>query len=192
MKELILTIEEALGPDRLTKLRNNEDAYQQFWLGVLEAMSRADLSKETVGYLISSGYGSIRNMRRAENSKGKMRTCSICGVEYGYRTKVCRYCGAETDSSCRVSSTTGSDGGEIDFEDRTRSELDFTIDISIFLETLTGNERYIAKRWLVDRADLLFANHTKQIAFELDLSSPRVAQIKTVVRQKFKDWYWKP
>lgn len=181
MRELIPTIEQGLGDRRLSSLRRDPDAYQQFWLGVLEALARVDWSRETVGFLISSGYGAVDNMRRAERSKSRVKVCPECGRTYGYRTLTCR-CGAELESRGRVAAYE-------DVHPSARAEdLDLHIDIKTYVELLSGREAYVARRWLLDRADLLYANHLKQIAWELGVSVARVAQIKGAVRLGLVRW----
>lgn len=191
MRELISTIEAALGQDRLARLKRDEDAYQQFWLGVLEAYHRIDLNRESVGFLVSNGYGAIRNMRRAENSRGRVRSCPRCGRVYGNRTMECPRCMHPTDGSVRTSSTAAATGEEMDFEDgRQSSYLELSIDIETFLGGLEGKRLYLARRWLVDRADMMYKNHLSQLAFEMGISKPRAAQIKVEVRDAFRRWYW--
>jgi len=83
------------------------------------------------------------------------------------------------------------EGQFIEYEDRKPTrDINLAIDIESFLTTLEDKEYYVAKRWMMDRADLLFANHVKQIAFEMEISAPRVTQIKNVIRKKFKSWYF--
>lgn len=190
MRELIPTIEGALGPERLRRLKRDDDAYQQFWLGVLEALSRVDLSRDSVSFLISNGYGSIRNMRRGENSRNRIRHCPSCGREYGNRTVECPLCRVPTEGAVRVVPTSNSEGCEIDFEDRRGADPDVGVDIGLFLKTLSGRELYVGRRWLQDRADLLYKNHLEQIAFELGISKPRAAQIKMKVKVAFRRWYF--
>lgn len=188
---LVREIEVALGPDRLFYLKKNEDAYQQFWLGVLEAFGRMDKDRDFIGFLVSNGYGAVRNMNRSEYSKSKMRYCPSCGKRLGYRTKICPFCNSETETKTRNISIVNRDGEFIEYEDdRPSRDIDLSLDIDTFLLTLEGNQQYIARRWMKDRADLLFANHVKQLAFELEISAPRVVQIKNIIRKKFKSWYY--
>lgn len=188
---LIYEIESALGHDRLTYLKKNEDKYQQFWLGVLEAFGRMDKDRDFIGFLISNGYGAIRNMNRSEYSKSKMKRCLTCGKLYGYRTRICPKCYEETETQVRTVSTYNREGEVIDYEDtRNVHDINFSIDIESFLLTLEGNQKYIARRWFKDRVDMLFVNHVKQLAFELEISEPRVTQIKNIIRKKFKSWYF--
>jgi len=193
MRELISTIEGALGPERLARLRADDDVYQQFWLGVLEALGRADLSREQVGFLISNGYGAVRNMRRAENSRSRYRSCPNCGHTLGNRTVRCPDCGEATVGAARLSSTTTAEGAVLDLPDSSypvEGPVDLRLDVESFLKTLSGTDLYVGRRWLRDRADLLYKNHLAQIAFELGVSKPRVAQVKARVREAFRRWYW--
>jgi len=191
VRDLIPTIEGALGPDRVARLKKDEDAYQQFWIGVLEALGRADLNRETVGFLISNGYGAVRNMRKAGNSRSRMKACPSCGRICGNRTVTCPGCGAETVGSARVVSTSLPEGGEADFPSpQYRGAHDLSIDVWLFLRTLSGRDLYVARRVMVDRADLLFKNHLAQIGFELGVSKQRVSQIKVRVREAFRRWYY--
>ena len=191
MRELIPAIEGALGAERLGRLRRDEDAYQQFWLGVLEALPRVDWSREALGYLISSGYGAVRNMRRAEDSRSRMRVCPGCGAHLGNRTRECPRCGRETDGAVRVSYLARPDGSDLEVVDeRHWPSPDLRVDVEAFMETLSGREAYVARRWLVERADLTCQNHVRQIAFEMGVSQARVSQLKAKVRDQFRGWYF--
>ena len=184
MRQLIVTIEEGLGPERLAKLKRDSDAFQQFWLGVLEAVSRIDPDKDMVAYLISSGYGAVRNMRRSDRTWSSMKTCPECGRVFGYRRKACPECGVELRVEARHS----------EYQDWHQaplgSDADLLMEVEMFVETLSGLDAYVARRWMVERADLLFKNHLTQIASELGVSSPRVAFIKKRIKQKFLEWHY--
>lgn len=191
MKELIPTIKEGLGPDRLHMLEANEDEHQEFWLGVLNALSRVDWSKDVVGFLISNGYGAIRNMRRAENSRSGLRFCRGCGRTFGNRTMECPACRRETERQVRISSVSAPGRSDLEFEDgRHWGNSDLRMDVEAFASSLYGQEAYLAKRWLVERADLTCQNHLSQLAWEMGISKARVSQIKASVRDKFKRWYY--
>jgi hypothetical protein len=182
MKDLVAAVEAGLGPDRLARLKRNPDSYQQFWLGVLEARLRLDGVRDSVPFLISNGYGAVRNMHRAEGSFSRFRVCPECGRVYGYRVRECRRCGSETAASVRHSeygdwhSAPPEDDGLLG------------IDLDIFMGGLCGQELYVACRWLLDRADLYYDNHLVQIAQELGLTPARVAQIKGSVRRRLREW----
>ena len=184
MRELsyfIPLIEGALGVERAARLRRDEDSYQQFWVGVLSALPRANPERELVPYLVSAGYGAVRNMRRGERTRGGFSRCPECGAVFGYRATRCPKCGSETVREIRH--------GE--FEDvysdgRYEEDLDGLIDLEAFVGGLSGITRYVARRWLLERADLLFANHLKQIASEFGVSAPRVAQVKKAIRAAYR------
>lgn len=185
--DIIKQIEQGLGKDRLQKLKRNDDNYQIFWLGVLEHRSCVDKSRDPVPYLISCGYGAIANARLQENTRTKVRVCERCGRQYSYRYSHCPHCLSENETVPRVLSMTADDGSDVEFmasgdEDKKTLEMD----IARFVDTLYGNEKYVAKRWLIDRADLRYDNHCKQLALELGCSAPYVAAVKKSIREKWK------
>ena len=185
--DIVAQIEQGLGTDRLAKLKKNEDNYQIFWVGVLEHRHSVDPSRDPIPYLISCGYGAVANARLSENTRTKVRVCDKCGKVYSYRYSHCPCCAEESRTESRLVSTTLADGTEYEFEfasDEDKIILD--ADISRFIQKLYGNERYIAKRWLIDRADLKYDNHCKQIALELGCSAPYVARVKKAIRNKWK------
>lgn len=179
LRNLIPAVEQELGPERLARLRRDPDAYQQFWLGVLEATARVDWTRESLAFLISNGFGAVRNMRRSERSWNGMKVCRSCGKTYGYRAKTCLRCGAELETQVRLS----------EFDDLLPSREDRSVeailDVKAFVETLDGKARYVARRWMLERADLYYVNYQKQIAFELGVSAPRVAQIVKALKAGF-------
>lgn len=178
MRELIPAIEGALGPERLARLKRDEDAYQDFWEGVLRALERVDWERDALAFLVSAGYGAVRNARRRERTAQRLRFCPVCGKSYGYRTVTCPRCGGENESAPRLS-------GYLESEARAAPDRDLAIAIEQFVATLSGQEAYVARRWMVERADLLHVNHLKQLAWEMGVSTPRVAQIKKRVREAF-------
>lgn len=175
--DLVISIEQALGEERLRKLKKNDDIYQTFWLGVLEHRKDCD-KRDPIPYLICCGYGAVRNARLSENTRRKMRIKN--GKVSSYRS--------EGEVAMRLLSTTKDDGCEWEFESYDRDK-DLDIDIIRFIDSLHGNEKYVAKRWLLDRADLMSDNHCKQIAMELNCSAPYVARVKKSIRNKWKAWY---
>lgn len=180
---LVIMIEGGLGPERVRDLKRKEDEYQIFWVGVLEAIPRAK-SGDPVPYLITAGYGAVKNYRRAENTKQYYKVCPNCGTEYGYRITVCRKCGVETENRVR----------QIEYLDRHESNFHHAIEERVMLEQfvdgLEGRQRYVAKRWLLDRADIYFDNHIKQIAVELGISAPAVAKYKKQIKRQLMAWYY--
>lgn len=188
--DIVVQIEQGLGADRLKKLKRNEDNYQIFWLGVLEHRNNVDPNRDPIPYLIACGYGAIANARLKENTRQKIRICDKCGKSYSYRYSHCPRCAEESRTENRLMSTTLADGSEYEFEfqsDEDRLILD--LDIARFVQTLHGNEQYVAKRWLIDRADLKYDNHCKQIALELGCSAPYVARVKKAIRKKLTNYY---
>lgn len=185
--DIIAQIEQGLGADRLAKLKKDDDNYQIFWLGVLEHRHSIDPTRDPIPYLISCGYGAIANTRLMENTRKKVRVCDKCGRIYSYRYSHCPHCMEENRTEPRVISTAMVDGSEYEFETpNTENSIILDLDITRFISTLYGNEKYVAKRWLIDRADLRYDNHCKQIALELGCSAPYVARVKKSIRNKWK------
>lgn len=181
--KLIEDIKQELG-SRLYLLRKNEDEYQTFWVGVLEALQTADPKRDIIPYLISRGYGEIRNYKRSQMSKDLTSYCETCGRYYGFRTHLCPQCGQEMELVRRKST----------YEDYYpgRKEDDVLDDIVVeqFVATLSGTRKYVARRWMIERADLYFDNHIKQIASELDVSNFVVARHKKNIKKLFMEWYY--
>lgn len=186
--DLIKQIEDGLGYKRLTNLKRHEDDYQIFWVGVLEHRKDVDTERDPIPYLISCGYGAIRNEALKENTRNKLRYCPCCGKEFSYRRTECPECRAETITDCRVYSSTLKSGDEMEFEqtDSVLARIDDQIDLENFVAGLFGKEQYVAKRWILDRADLKYDNHLKQIALELGCSAPYVAKVKKEIIKKWK------
>jgi|GEM_PF-4044890 len=180
--DLVKVIEDGLGKDRLRKLQKNSDNYQQFWIGVLKATKRVDWSKDFIGFLISNGYGEIRNAYRAEYTKTKYRVCLKCHKIYNYRTLACPCCGEELITEQKIFPYID------DIDSPVIENIDEKIDFERFVNTLQGQEAYIGKRWIIDRVDLYYNNHLKQLSKEMKLSIPRICQIKRKIRDKFKIW----
>ena len=185
--ELVELIETGLGEKRLHNLKKNEDNYQIFWLGILEHRKDVDGLRDPVPYLISCGYGAIRNEYLKENTRRKIKYCPSCGKVYSYRKSVCPHCLIDNLTDNRISSITLPDGNNMEFpiEDFNLGILDDILTIQTFINSLYGKERYVAKRWLIDRADLKYTNHLKQIALELGCSAPYVAKVKKSIIKKF-------
>lgn len=187
--DIVKEIEQGLGRERLQKLKHNEDNYQIFWLGVLEHRKKVDWSRDPIPYLISCGYGAIRNERLKENSRMKVKFCDSCGKVFPYRYGCCPVCYGKGRTIQRVLPITRDDGTEQEFEDKhdfTTTEI-CRVDILAFIRSLSSRkEKYIAHRWLIDRVDLLYDNHCKQLAIELGCSAPYIAKVKQNLRIKYK------
>ena len=173
-------IEKALGS---RKRYMTEDQYQTFWVGVLKATSDLNPEKDQIPFLIMRGLGEIKNMQRSEYSYKYYKFCPVCGKEYPFRSKIC-ICGQELEISHR----------HVELFDPPQIQEDplDKIVIEEFLDTREeGTQKYVAKRWLQDRADVMYDNHLKQIGFELGISAPAVASHKKKIKQKFLLWYHK-
>lgn len=180
---LVAEVEEGLGPERLSRLRADPDSMQQFWLGVLKAARRADPGRDRVAFLISNGYGEVRNGRRSDRTWRGMRACRSCGAVLSYRSVTCPRCGSETEAMARVQSFEEWHGPVGD------ADRDFKLDVESFVSTLSGLELEVARRWLVMRYDLTSVNYLKRIAQEVGRTPARVAQVVKRLRLKFRAWY---
>lgn len=178
MDKFYITIEKELG-----KRRKNltEDQYQIFWVGVLKALKTVDKNRDIIPYLILRGFGEVKNQRRSEFSHKYLKYCPVCGKSFGFRTQICKLCNEELLIDNRQS----------EFVEHNTYDEDITnvVMIKQFVKTLSGKRRYVAQRWLIDRADLMYDNHLKQIAFELNISAPAVSTHKTKVQRDFLKWY---
>lgn len=169
-------INEALG-DRKRHL--SEDQYQTFWVGVMKALPTADTKRDIIPFLVMRGLGEVRNSRRADNTDKYLKICDRCGTVFSFRRRACG-CGNEL----------GIDARFVPYEEQTHDP--FSLDsllLEQFLKMLSDKELYVARRWLIDRADLVCQNHLKQIGFELGISAPAVAKYKKIIRRKFFVWY---
>jgi hypothetical protein len=180
-RAFIKTIEEVLG-DRLKYLKRDEDKLQTFWMGVLEAIPRMKIDNAEVNFLISAGYGAIRNWERSKNTERFFKFCPTCGRKYAYRVVSCSHC-KNTDLNI--------DLYDVEEDNHLYSDpdhADLIMTIEQYVQTIDGRKQYVAQRWLIERADLMFANHIKQIAFELGISAPAVAKYKKTIRAEFQEF----
>jgi len=174
---LVKLIEGALGSRR----RNlTEDQYQVFWVGVMKALKTADPKRDVVPYLILRGFGEVKNYKRSAFSYIHMKFCPVCGKIYTFRARKC-LCGCELEI----------DNRHVEFLEHPYHQPDNVDRLSIeqFVDTLTGKSRFVARRWLIDRADLMYQNHIQQIAFELGISQAAVAKYKRKIKSSFQRWF---
>lgn len=160
----------------------NDDYRQVFWLGVYKAIPNVDWSRDVLRYLVVRGYGEVKNYRMANYRHSLVKVCKKCGIELSLRARSCRVCGGAVRVDNRFYALL--EINSVTMEDR----IVFNVMVEQFIGSLTGKEQYVAKRWLLDRADLYYANHTKVIATELSLSAPAVSKIKKQIRQRFQVW----
>lgn len=179
--EIVGILKKAMGPAKYKKLMSDEDKHQVFWLGVIKSLGDVDWNRDPLQYLILSGFNEIRNYNKEIWSRENMRYCSNCNRIHGYRTKICPRCGQEMGTIKRFNILSDIHKHYDDFN--------FSIDLERFVDTLSGKQRYIAKRWLLDRVDLMFDNHSKQLAQELGCSAPMISKYKKQIRNRFKEWY---
>ena len=177
--KLIPIIKDLLGA-KYWDLKKDEDKEQTFWLGVAKALHEVDFSQNPIEYLILSGWNEVRNYNKHTWSRDIVRYCIKCNKYHGYRTSCCPVCGEKMPTIKR-------DKILLDIH-RYEECHDNKINIDMFIKSLSGKLRYIAKRWLIDRADLMYDNHSKQLAYELGISAPRISFYKKKIRTKFKEW----
>lgn len=175
---LVTVIERELG-SKFSRI-SDEDKKQTFWLGVVKAFDRVDHQRDALQFLILAGWNEVANYKRSVWSRENIRYCNVCNKYHGYRVKYCPTCGQEMLIAKRFKSITDNY--------RYKENWDHSIHLQMFVETLSGKIRYIAQRWLLDRVDLLFENHSKQLAFELNISAPMVSKYKNRIRKLYKEW----
>lgn len=178
---LVHVIKSALGT-KYYSLKQDEDKEQTFWLGVVKAISSIDYDRDPLEYLILSGWNEIRNYNKHTWSRDIVRFCSRCNKYYGYRTKICPTCGDDMQNLKR--SQIYNDNCHFSHE----SDIDIMLNIEEFVNTLSGKQKYVAHRWLLDRADLMYQNYSKQLAQELGVSAPMISKYVKQIRTKFKRW----
>lgn len=176
---LIPVIKKEIGY-KFRQLSSDEDKEQTFWLGVVKALHTVDFDNSPLEYLILSGWNEVRNYNKANWSRDIARSCQNCGRSYGYRTKICPTCGYETKTFKRSHAL-------VDIH-QYQEDLDTQIEISTFVESLSGKLGYVARRWLVDRVDLYYDNHSKRLADEMGISPPMISKYKARIRKLFKEW----
>lgn len=155
------------------------DKQQFFWLGVVEASTRAREFKSE-DFLFLSGCNRVRNENSREWSYKLERICEICGHRYGYRGKT-MCCGCPTITRRRM----------VEFQDHKVHELDQTMMITIeqFVASISGGiKKKIAQRYLVDRWDVLYENYNRKIADEIGVSPQAVNRWVKIIRDDLRSW----
>ena len=182
-EKFISHIKDALGNNRLRALKVDDDEYQLFWLGVLEAIPNMRKDSHQIGYLILKGYGKIKNYRKSNYSRECIKYCRLCGRSYGFRKEDACKCGSDTIVVSRLIPL----NDNYEYDDNI--DIDMKVTIERFVNTLIGNMKYVAKRWLIDRADLMYNNYSKQLAIELEISPAMISKYVKKIRQRFSEWY---
>jgi len=175
-------VTEALGSRRY---HLTQDQYQIFWIGVMKALKDVDTDRDIIPYLILRGFGEVKNDRRSQFSKKYYKYCPDCGTVYVFRKNKCNSC----DGELKIDSRYESYEDELHHHYEDQNDVLNKVMLQDFVGTLSGRKQYIAKRWLVDRADLMHDNHLKQIGFELGISAVAVANHKKKIKQRFLHWY---
>lgn len=172
-------IRRRLGP---TKIWRYEDLRQVFWLGVIRGTQSVDWTPEEdpALYLVTRGIGEVRDYLASQRVRSLVKRCLSCGRINGHRRVRCLEC-----------------GGKLRYENRSVAFIEHLvldedpldrIEVEQFVATLTGKMAVVARRWLLDRADLYYDNHLAQIGQELGMSAPGVAKIKRRIRESFREW----
>ena len=184
LEDLVRQIESRLG-SRKNYLRKDPDAYQDFWLGVMESIPKATKTADPVPYLINKGYGRAWQNRRSESRHSHVSYCKKCDQYHTFTRLACPECGSELEYLNRR-----------DFIDQghflpTSKDEDVTLRLTIeqFIEQLDGKMRYVAKRWMLDRADLMYDNYCKQLSAEVGIGASGIAKIVKKIRRAFQVWY---
>jgi len=158
------------------------DITQVFWLGVMKGIQKVR-PNDPLKYLVVRGYGAVRSYAMANYHQGLMKVCRVCGRTWHFRKGWCS-CGGVLDIRNRFAGL----GGLVQLSDI--EVLDIKVDIDLFVETLPkGRFRYVARRWLQDRVDLLYVNHLQQLSLEMGISAQAVSRYKVRVRNSYRSWY---
>lgn len=178
--DLVQRINDGLGRDRLTSLKKDPDSYQTFWIGVMKAHNTADHGRDIIPFLILKGYGEIKNNRRIENNKKYQKYCPECNKHMGFRKVVCDECGGELDL----------EGVLVEFSDYHPAYFNHDIDIMIemYVDSLNGNLKHVARRWLIERIDLISNNSTELLSMEVGVSKVTISKYKKFIKQGFHEW----
>jgi len=188
MDDLMSRINRTLG-SRNERLKTNPDNYQNFWLGVLEAIPKATKTANPIPYLISKGYFMIHQKKRSENRHSYVAYCPNCGEFFNFTANECPACKGDLEYfNRRDDMGSDVDGGFIPQQ----LDRDITLQLTIeqFVDQLPeGRDKYIAKRWLLDRIDLLVDNYCKELAMEIGIHSTNVAKRITRIKSAFRIWY---
>lgn len=164
-------------------IRFKSDDYRQvFWIGVFEALSDVDWSQDPIKYLVIRGTVKVRNYIRTNNCINYHKICNKCGKSYHYRAIKCS-CGGSLSTKQRYVDEIE----EISYRDD-EVILDKIV-FESFIDTLEGVEKEIAKKWIIDRADLYFDNMALEIANDLGITERTVLRYKKKIREKFQEWY---
>lgn len=181
-EEVLVIVSEGLG-HRLNILLSNEDNYQNFWLGVYEAIELADFTGDVVPYLIIKGYSKISQESRRNNRHIFVGYCKNCNHYCKHYQSECHRCHGQLlyEPRRRCIETSPIEFASNDEDITTRLAVEQYID-------RLGNEdkryAYIAKRLFIDRVDLLVDNYCKQLSKETGMGVSTIANRVTKIRRE--------
>lgn len=169
-------IRNRVGP---AKLWQDDDLQQVFWLGVVRGTQKVKWDRDPIPYLITRGFGEVRNYLSSQRLRSVIKRCVECGSENSYRKSRCE-CGGELVLENRMAQ----------FVQHTTEDVDplDALEVEQFVGTLSGRMGFVARRWLMERADLYYDNHLKQIGSELGISAVAVSHYKDRIRESFRIW----
>lgn len=180
-EEVLVRVSEGLG-SRLNILLSNEDNYQNFWLGVYEAIEVADFTRDVVPYLIAKGYSKISQENCRNNKHLFVAYCENCKRHCKHYQSECRKCHGQLQYKSRCSSV---EDGHIELH---TSDEDITTRLAVeqYIDRL-GNEdkisAYIAKRVFLDHVGLFVDNYCKQLSKETGMGVSTIANRVTKIRR---------
>jgi len=181
-EEVLVRVSEGLG-HRLNVLSNNEDNYQNFWVGVYEAIDMADFTRDVVPYLIAKGYSKISQESRRDNRHIYVAYCGNCNRYRKHYQSECHKChgSLQYKSRCDYIEDNPIELGSSDEDIVNRLAVEQYVD-------RLGNEdkryAYIAKRLFLDRVDLLVDNYCKQLSKETGMGVSTIANRVTKIRHE--------
>jgi hypothetical protein len=195
-EEVLARVSEGLGY-RLNVLLDNEDDYQNFWLGVYEAIKMADFTRDVVPYLIIKGYSKISQERRRDNRHIYVAYCGNCNRYRKHYQSECYLCHGSLQYMSRCEAVEDTTGYVMDIDRYVKkhhielrsSDEDIINRLAVeqYIDRL-GNEdkRYahIAKRLFIDRVDLLVDNYCKQLSRETGMGVSTIANRVTKIRRE--------
>lgn len=166
---------------RYKRIEQDQDEHQEFWVGLLDAQRKHP--DKSIPYLIRAGYWSLMTYRRSERSKDLADYCEKCNIVSNSQMRYCPKCGSEMHFIRR----------KVEYNDVFRSRYNIglleRLVIEQFIETQCGSAKYIAKRWMIDRADLLYRNYQEQLAREIGISQQAISKHCRKIKNRFIIFY---
>jgi predicted RNA-binding Zn-ribbon protein involved in translation (DUF1610 family) len=179
--DLYKTVREVMGY-RYKHIEQDDDEHQEFWVGLLIAKDKNP--DAPIPHLIKAGYWALKDYRKRERTKDLASYCEKCNKSWGARNRYCPNCGSETIYIRR----------KVEYFDTHRSRhKDSVLEqmmVEQFVETQTGTAKYIAKRWMLERADLFYKNYQEQLAWETGISQQSISKHIKKLKRRFVVFYY--